>query len=175
MPGRRVEAAGVKDEGQPPSKNAPRPRAAGGAVAAAATSMAALAVRPQTAEAPFASGGHWAAPALDKTAAQLHRDKPKSRTAAHSNLLRRHRAKTRTKTARFSLQEGLRRRLTTIKSVLRPPPERAVREWAVDRLDRHRRFDPRLRPLLFLILRRVDRDAGAFRFSGRGGVERIVE
>ena len=57
--------------------------------------MAALAVRPTAAEAPFASGGHWAAPALDKTAAQLHRDKPKSRTAAHSNLLRRRRALTR--------------------------------------------------------------------------------
>ena len=57
--------------------------------------MAALAVRPQTAEAPFASGGHWAAPALEPTALQRHRDKPRSRTAAHSNLLRRHRARTR--------------------------------------------------------------------------------
>ena len=57
--------------------------------------MAALAVRPTTAEAPFASGGHWAAPALEPTALQRHRDKPRSRTAAHSNLLRRHRARTR--------------------------------------------------------------------------------
>ena len=57
--------------------------------------MAALAVRPTTAEAPFASGGHWAAPTLEPTALQRHRDRPKSRTAAHSNLLRRHRARTR--------------------------------------------------------------------------------